>query len=172
MNLNCGPLLAVLVFLLLGLLNEPLNPLVTSTRQIKRECQQRFMSSLGRGRQANLHSKDDSLTGGDTHHARRDTLVERFRTFLLEHLRRDGRDAGPRCLAFERGGALNARSAVRWWNRDSSQQSWYRGNKGRECCRSATHLIVSMGAFVKGPIAPEMRPINDVWIAGRPPSGY
>lgn len=32
--------------------------------------------------------------------------------------------------------------------------------------------MVSMGAFVNGPTAPEMRPIKEVWMAGRPPSGY
>ena len=33
-------------------------------------------------------------------------------------------------------------------------------------------LIVSIGALVKGPTAPEKSPISDVCHAGRPPSGY
>lgn len=38
--------------------------------------------------------------------------------------------------------------------------------------RTLTHLMVSMGALVKGPMAPEMSPMSEVWMAGSWPSGY
>ena len=43
---------------------------------------------------------------------------------------------------------------------------------GTRVARWMRVLIVSIGALVKGPTAPEKRPIREVCHDGRPPSGY
>lgn len=46
-----------------------------------------------------VHGEGHGLTGSDTHHTRRDTLVESASTLLLEHLGSNGRDTGQGRLA-------------------------------------------------------------------------
>ena len=129
-----------------------------------------------------VHGEDDGLPRRDTRNARRDALVEGRGPLFPEHLRRDRREAGPCRLAGELGRALDAGPAKRrtrecekkkvgGGEEGEGQRTSERGGGG-EGRERRTHLIVSIGALVKGPTAPEMRPMMDVCHAGSPPSGY